>query len=137
MTKQKAKEWLIFIQAWVDGKVVQCLRPDSSSSWHDIDDINTNWFTDADAANNWQFRIKPTPQYRPWKPEEVPVGALLRFKNSTYPRYTLCGQYSTGEPTLSYPSIEHVPISFEQYLESWEYSLDHGKTWLTCGVSEG
>ncbi len=61
-TKDKIK----VMQAYVDGKTIQvkCLR---EILWRDYDQIE-------EPAWNWlerNYRIKPTPTYRPYKPEEL------------------------------------------------------------------
>ena len=91
----------------------------------------------SDAA---RYRIRPKKVLRPWKPEEVPVGAQVRRD---------C--YSSGDEYRSYVIDSIVPTSdgFRVYLGSpcaqsvtldsllendWKVSVDFGKTWLPCGV---
>lgn len=77
------------------------------------------------------FRRKPTPTLRPWKPEEVPVGAQVRTKEGN-------GIWHKG--IIANITLHRILIapgnnpSWQHLLEAWEHSLDHGKTWLPCGV---
>jgi len=93
------------------------------------------------------YRQKHTPTLRPWRPEEVPVGALLKSDNmlptlimSTYIDKVL------QKPCISF-------IRYNSYMDRLDvdrmfcsdlltniyhcvHSVDHGKTWLPCGVAE-
>jgi len=84
-------------------------------------------------AFNW-YRRKPSPQYRPWKPEEVPVGALLRNKKKR--------DADANKMIICSLNGEHVSSgradwkSLKECFDDAEHSLDHGVTWLPCGVLE-
>jgi len=125
MTRQQAKELLPIIQAYSEGKNIEFLN------------IYDNW---KDAEENLEltgissnYRIKKEPQYRPWTPEEVPVGALISPSSAGDKRMMIleydddyviricCGQLSN--------------ISCERLLSGgFHYSIDFGKTWQPCGV---
>ncbi len=76
------------------------------------------------------YRRKPTPTIRPWKPEEVPLGAWVRSKSGgsfvgmiiAYDDHSVnCGTYWS---------------SYLKMRTDNEHSIDNGKTWLPCGVEE-
>lgn len=77
------------------------------------------------------YRLKPVAKLRAWRPEEVPVGAQCRAK----------GQWARW---LILASVDYAIFygacgsqrSAEDFLRLHEHSLDHGKTWLPCGVLE-
>lgn len=80
------------------------------------------------------------PTLRPWKPEEVPVGALLK---SSVGEYIIMGRNSCGYKNTD--TSMYVEISAQNNIRGgWQifntvgsqYSLDHGKTWQPCGVME-
>lgn len=77
-----------------------------------------------------EYRIKLEPKLRPWKPEEVPVGASLKNK-STLSRYLITG-WCCAEP--NYVLTSGGKYSPEDLAKSYEYSLDNGKTWRPCGT---
>ena len=90
--------------------------------------------TDPTFRDYYEYRIKPEPKLRPWKPEEVPLDAWLkrdtetwRRINSTYianeMRYVCLGSSSSGYSTV-------------ELFETFTHSLDGGKTWHPCGVAE-
>jgi hypothetical protein len=131
MNREQWKERLSLIQAFVDGKEVELKV---CGQW-----MRINASPDFNSKLE-DYRIKPEPKLRPWKPEEVPVaGFLIRFEKES----TISASYlviardlhgvivsntSSFEPSLSKYSHEK--------LLTYEYSTDHGKTWLPCGVEE-
>lgn len=101
--------------AWAPGKEVE-YKLYGDSRWRSTTCPSWNW-------EAFEFRIKPTanPKLRPWTADEVPLGAWMRSKGTTYRSMIT----STG---------------FELDRENWsigfEHSTDCGKTWLPCGVME-
>lgn len=80
---------------------------------------------------NLEFRLAPEPpakRFRPWTPEEVPVGAIIRSKKHAW-RSLILGVTSSG-----YIEIHDGGFASDFTIDNHEYSLDHGKTWLPCGV---
>lgn len=126
------KEWLAerwhLICALKEGKTIQYLS--DFRGW--IDDINFN-FDDPLI----KYRIKPSePTFRPWKPYEVPVGALMRFKGSIPSRSVILGlkfnesvQYATNTNEIS-------NVFFSDLFNEWEHSIDQGINWKPCGILE-
>lgn len=95
------------------------------------------WNNDADC-----YRIKPEPKLRPWKPEEVPVGALLRTRKRTQ-EFIIMGR--DPHEFRDCKTDCYVEISAENKVRGgWqifstidcEHSLDHGVSWKPCGVME-
>lgn len=82
----------------------------------------------ADIISPWT-----EPKLRPWKPEEVPVGATLKTKD-TGSRWLLIGINNYAEVSIAGNSVTR---SLSHLLECYTHSLDGGKTWLPCGVMEG
>lgn len=60
------------LRAWLDGKPPQ-YRFSPNNPWQDFDPNNH-----VISLNDDNYRIKPTPSRRFWKPEEVPVGWQAR-----------------------------------------------------------
>ena len=95
------------------------LTPEPSWSWDDFD-----------------YRIKPEPKYRPWTIDEVPVGAVVRRKAN--------GNITVGEPSVI-TKVADSRIFCGDYTAGndcralflyAEVSYDFGKTWQPCGVLE-
>ena len=112
--------------AFANGKTIQALYDDG---YRDLDGLHDWIFTLGKSA---PCRIKPTPTLRPWRPEEAPVGAVVR-NIGTKSRY-LITDWCCAAPSVV--KVSGCDYSFAVMLASYEYSLDHGKTWLPCGVLE-
>ena len=59
MTREEAKQLLPIIQAFAEGKAIEsrCIKGDKSL-WYDDEDPNFD--------NDFEYRIKPEPKYRPF-----------------------------------------------------------------------
>ncbi len=66
MTKEEAKDFYPILQAFAEGKVIECRTKPSvlSKSWQDMN----NWTEMKELVfwNNTEYRIKPEPKYRPF-----------------------------------------------------------------------
>jgi hypothetical protein len=112
MNIEETKEAIRIMQAFVDGKEVESMY---DGKW--VSRIKPSW--------NWAlcfYRIKPTPTFRPWTADEVPLGAWLRDKSDKAGRRLLICAYEE----------EHRI----HWLNHHEHSIDKGVTWLPCGVME-
>lgn len=88
-----------------------------------------------------KFKVKPEPELRPWRPEEVPVGALIRWKSEVREQFTGSQGFDICiiQGISGYRLLTGIPFcnfTFNTVLKNHEHSLDHGKTWLPCGVQE-
>lgn len=67
MTREEAKDFYPILQAFAEGKVIECRTKPSvlSKSWQDMN----NWTEMKEFVfwNNTEYRIKPEPKYRPFK----------------------------------------------------------------------
>ena len=114
MNIEQTKEAIRVMQAYVDGKEVEC--------WHCGLE---GWDTTNNPSWSWmdcQFRIKPTAKLRPWTADEVPLGAWMRCKHSPQDRMLIHWVCSQADREIWFGKNEH--------------STDGGKTWLPCGVVE-
>lgn len=126
MTRERAKEMLPVLQAWAEGKTVQF---EVAGRWVDC--------TDGTTFHSGKHRIKPIkPKLRPWKAEEVPVGAWIRTKGMTGYFTSIIGVCCGNEFMCAEHEVEEMFTSFDKAFKTHEHSLDKGKTWLPCGVEE-
>lgn len=129
MTKEQCREAGATMIAWADGKSIQYRQRDQSE-WFDIEPACTATILSWD-WDEFEYRVKPMPKLRPWTEGEVPLGAIIRYKNNSRSIRLLIvcsdeyGLTGTGS---------HWP--YKVLLENTEHSLDGGKTWLPCGVEE-
>lgn len=70
MNRNQAKEFYPFLQAFADGKAIECRTKPSalSKSWQDMNDWTE--MKEIEFWNNTEYRIKPEPKYRPFKNAE-------------------------------------------------------------------
>lgn len=116
MTRFDARDAAAVMLAWADGKEVEC-KFRVGGTWNTL-------IKDRESGFNWidfTYRVKSTakPNLRPWTADEVPLGAWIRSKGTTYRSMIT----STGFEL----DRKHWSIGFE-------HSTDCGKTWLPCGT---
>jgi hypothetical protein len=120
------------MQAAEDGKRVQYSWGHRGDNWVDC-------ASSTSPAWAWEvstYRIHPDdlnpPKLRPWRQEEVPVGAQIRYKNNSLAHRHLI--------------VSSSPCGLAGHDTNWDYGLlfsamehstDNGKTWHPCGVLEG
>ena len=91
MTREEVKEMLPVLQAFVDGKTIEsrCIKGDKSL-WYDDEDPSFD--------NDFEYRLKPEPKYRPFKDAEEcwaemqkhqPFGWLKSKKDGYYSFITM------------------------------------------------
>ena len=125
--------------AWAQGKMVEA-SPELTDNWGLIYPVgsregqyNPKVFS---GCPKYRFRLTPEPpakKWRPWTPEEVPVGAIVRTARADQPfRWLIVAVCSDGITTCGGKSV--VTQSCDLIMQTCEHSLDGGKTWLPCGV---
>jgi hypothetical protein len=125
--------------AWAQGKRVEALRS-QGEGWGLICPLGSEngkfSVRVIESAGGVKFRLAPEPpakKFRPWTPEEVPVGAILRTARTGQPfRWMIVAVCSDGITTCGGKTC--VTQSHEIIMATCEHSLDNGKTWLPCGV---
>lgn len=67
MNRNQAKEFYPFLQAFAEGRVIECRTKPSalSKSWQDMNEWTE--MTEIEFWNNTEYRVKPEPKYRPFK----------------------------------------------------------------------
>ena len=92
MTREEVKEMLPVLQAFADGKTIEsrCIKGDKSL-WYDDEDPSFD--------NDFEYRLKPEPRYRPFRDakecwaemqKHKPVG-FMKFKDTESGYYMLTG----------------------------------------------
>ena len=69
MTREEAKEFYPFLQAFAEGRVIECR---TKPSLIEGSDVPNDWTEMKEIGfwNNIEYRIKPEPKYRPFKDAE-------------------------------------------------------------------
>lgn len=134
MTQKRAEELWPIIKAFAEGKTIQ--RGNSrieKDGWRDIKEPYLHHFNINDGD---PYRIKPTPTLRPWKPEEVPLNALFKFKANAFP-IVKCIRLDANKIWFIYNDGGVTYNELENgVFARMEHSTDNGKTWKPCGVEE-
>jgi len=121
--------------AWAQGKRVEAAAI-GGDEWLPIDPVgecirNAYPATVFSCLNDYSFRLAPEPpakKFRPWTPEEVPVGALTRSMPNEI--LMIIGRNETGVRLAD----DDGWYNYDSLVKARTYSTDNGKTWLPCGV---
>ena len=125
--------------AWAQGKKVEAAsRLIDPECWKQVDEVgvdnpnnSTHYAGVFNSPDVYSYRLAPDPpakRYRPWMPDEVPLGAQIRAIGMIWRGLILAVSANreiecvTGFLPLEYAFANH------------EHSTDNGKTWLPCGV---
>lgn len=119
MTKENAKEFLPLVEALIRREKIEAWDGDK---WVEV--ANPVFSGPPD-----HYRIKPRPKFRPWRADEVPVGALLRRKDDSA-RWLIVG---AKDNDIAYSQSSTKTLDA---LERFEHSTDGGLNWKPCGVEE-
>ena len=125
--------------AWAHGKRVLA-APYGSVNWKLVCPLGggDGYYTPNvfnEEKDPFLFRLAtepPAKKFRPWTPEEVPVGARFRFNNTGSHQWIITG-WNLVVIHVSNPARNSIPME-DALTEGCEHSLDNGKTWLPCGV---
>lgn len=125
------QEKIAVMQAFEDGKKIELRR----SNWIEWQPASIKGLP----AWNWEdydYRIAPESKLRPWKPEEVPVGAIMKGKHSTGCSLIL-GNGAIDNLGIAYVASGGLQRAlYDVVCYNFVHSTDQGKTWLPCGVME-
>lgn len=108
MTRERAKELLPVIQAFAEGKAIEW-KCRGGANW-------CGPLTNPIWSDDNIFRIKPELRLRPWRPEEVPMGAVVVYKRNPIVRRLIVGITSDGHVYLGDSLIEQCSAMLEQWL---------------------
>jgi len=78
------------------------------------------------------YRCKPNSTLRPWRPEEVPVGALLKHTMFIHAQWLIIGRDDHGSALI----MDNNECTWITHYIDYQVSLDHCITWKPCGVME-
>lgn len=132
--------------AWAHGKRVECLHRNHvhEDDWKAVDGVGECEIGKISQhvfglPAIYRFRLAPEPpakKFRPWTPEEVPVGLAVIRKKDTAGHSLILDNGGVDCNGVSYVSNENTieRVHYMTVFHFYEHSLDGGKTWLPCGV---
>lgn len=124
MTREEVKEMLPILQAYAEGKVIECRTKQSAvegtyvpNDWVEMKEI-AFW-------KNTEYRIKPEPKYRPFKDakecwqemkKHQPFG-FTKFKNAKSGYYMV-----TFIARGAIVGMNNIPFSYENMFDSYTFA---------------
>ena len=79
MDRNQAKEFYPILQAYAEGKVIECRTKPSTIKGTDVPNDWTE-MTEIEFWNNTEYRIKPEPKFRPFKDAEECWQEMLKHQ---------------------------------------------------------
>ena len=79
MTREKVKEMLPILQAYAEGKVIECRTKPSAVEGTDVPNDWTE-INEIEYWNNVEYRVKPEPKYRPFANTEECWAEMLKHQ---------------------------------------------------------
>lgn len=118
MDRNQAKELLPIIQAYAEGKVIEsrCIKGDKSL-WYDDEDPSFD--------DDFEYRIKPEPKYRPFKDAEECWAEMLKHhpfgwvKDKETPKFLVCKALGN---LLFFIGIEDKPYNYKEVLRDYTFA---------------
>lgn len=117
MNRNQAKELLPIIKAFSEGKVIEsrCIKGDKSL-WYDDEDPSFD--------DDFEYRIKPEPKYRPFKDAEECWAEMLKHhpfgwvKDKETPKFLVCKALGN----LFFIGIEDKPYNYKEVLRDYTFA---------------
>ena len=117
MDRNQAKQLLPIIKAFSEGKVIEsrCIKGDTSL-WYDDEDPSFD--------DDFEYRIKPEPKYRPFKDAEECWAEMLKHhpfgwvKDKETPKFLVCKALGN----LFFIGIEDKPYNYKEVLRDYTFA---------------
>lgn len=121
MNRNQAKEFYPFLQAFAEGKTIECRTKPNDINGH----IPNDWteLKEIEFWNNIEYRIKPEPKYRPFKNAEECWTEMLKHqlfgwvKDKDNNKFLIEGIYSDGSIYTS----EEGTCSFDEVFKKYTF----------------
>lgn len=120
MTREESKALLPVIQAFSEGRIIECSSiTDVSKAWREVTDFPIGMI------KNFKFRIKPESKFRPFKDAEEcwnemkkhqPFG-FTKFKNAKSGYYMV-----TFIARGAIVGMNNIPFSYENMFDSYTFA---------------
>ena len=124
MTREKVKEMLPILQAYAEGKVIECRTKPNAVEGTDIPNDWTE-MKEIEFWNNTEYRIKPEPTYRPFKDAEECWTEMLTHQPFGWVKSTLFKDLAlVKRVTTLYVEINRDIIDYKDALEKFTFADD-------------
>ena len=123
MTREEAKEFYPILQAFAEGKVIECRTKPSalSKSWQDMNEWTE--MKEIEFWNNTEYRVKPEPTYRPFKNGEECWQEMQKHKPFGWVKSTLFKDFDLVQRvTTLYVEINREIIDYKDALDKFTFA---------------
>ena len=125
MNRNQAKEFYPILQAYAEGRVIECRTKPSalSKSWRDMNDWTE--MKEIEFWNNTEYRIKPEPTYRPFKNAEECWQEMQNHQPFGWVKSTLFKDLAlVKRVTTLYVEINRDIIDYKDALDKFTFADD-------------
>ena len=122
MDRNQAKEFYPILQAFAEGKVIECRTKPSAVEGTDIPNDWTE-MTEIEFWNNTEYRIKSEPKYRPFKDAEECWQEMLKHEPFGWVKSTLFKDLALVQRvTTLYVEINREIIDYKDTLKKFTFT---------------
>ena len=125
MTREESKAFYPILQAFAEGKVIECRTKPSalSKSWQDMNEWTE--MKEIEFWNNTEYRVKPKPKYRPFKDAEECWQEMQKHQPFGWVKSTLFKDLAlVKRVTTLYVEINRDIIDYKDALEKFTFADD-------------
>ena len=125
MTREESKAFYPILQAFAEGKVIECRTKPSalSKSWQDMNEWTE--MKEIEFWNNTEYRVKPEPTYRPFKDAEECWQEMQKHQPFGWVKSTLFKDFAlVKRVTTLYVEINREIIDYKDALEKFTFADD-------------
>ena len=123
MTREESKAFYPILQAFAEGKVIECRTKPSalSKSWQDMNEWTE--MKEIEFWNNTEYRVKPKPKYRPFKDAEECWQEMKKHQPFGWVKSTLFKDFDLVQRvTTLYVEINRDIIDYKDALEKFTFA---------------
>ena len=125
MNRKEAKELMTIIQAFAEGKVIECRTKPSAVKGTDIPNDWTE-MKEIEFWNNTEYRVKPEPKYRPFANAEECWQEMQKHKPFGWVKSTLFKDLAlVKRVTTLYVEINRYIIDYKDALDKFTFADDN------------
>ena len=122
MDRKEAKEFYPILQAYAEGRVIECRTKPSSVKGTDIPNDWTE-MKEIEFWNNTEYRIKPEPKFRPFKNTEECWQEMLKHQPFGWVKSTLFKDLAlVKRVTTLYVEINRDIIDYKDALDKFTFA---------------
>ena len=122
MNRNQAKEFYPFLQAFAEGRVIECRTKPSAIKGSDVPNDWTE-MKEIEFWNNTEYRVKPEPTYRPFKNGEECWQEMQKHQPFGWVKSTLFKDFDLVQRvTTLYVEINREIIDYKDALDKFTFA---------------